>query len=130
MKKIFLLLFMLMLLSVLVGCDDSLYTVTYYEPVIVQPDTQTAHTINGYRKHFPTTGSESDYSDATDDSSSTISNKDNDVIYFGNKTTKKFHTQTCRYAKNIDKDKKIVFSSYSDAIEMEYSPCKICQKEE
>ncbi len=109
------------------GCDESFYTITYPEPVIVHPDNETAHTINGYRERFPTTsGSSSDITSSEENSSM----KEEYIIYHANTSTKKFHLQSCRYAKKMDKEKLLVFDDYDEAINMGYSPCKICQKED
>ncbi len=140
MRKIaFILLVALIFLSILMGCDDSFYTITYPEPVIVHPDNETANTINGYREKFPVTSeaaSEDKLSETSDTKPSSSESGlseysgsvDENTLYYANKTTKKFHLKTCRYAKNMDKNKLLVIGNYSEAVNMGYSPCKVCQK--
>lgn len=129
MRRLFILILTVLLMFVISACDDSFYTITYPEPVIVHPDAETAHTINGYRDKVPSVNNSSE-----ENSSFTESPQDNTtdeyIIYHGNKSTKKFHLQSCRYAKNMDKEKLIVFDSYDIAINMGYYPCKVCQKED
>lgn len=128
MKRILALVMAAVVALFLCGCDDSFYTITYPEPVIVHPDAETAHTINGYREKVPSVNTSSEESSSSDTSSE--SSDGQYVIYHGNKSTKKFHLQTCRYAKSMDKEKLIVFDSYSSALDMGYYPCKVCQKED
>ena len=119
------------MLSVFCGCDDSFYTITYPEPVIVHPDAETAQTINGYRAKSSSMNSSSKESVSSSVSVSTNESIDDvDLIYYGNKSTKKFHLHTCRYAKNMDSAKRVIFESYQIAISKGYFPCKVCQKEE
>lgn len=129
MKRVFGLVFAIIIAVSASGCDDSFYTIYYPEPVIVQPDAETAHTINGYRDKVPSVNSSSDNTSSSTDSSQEAINGEY-IIYHGNKSTKKFHLQTCRYAKNMDKEKLIVFDSYESALSMGYFPCKVCQKED
>jgi len=48
----------------------------------------------------------------------------NEMKYIGNRGTKKFHNESCRYANEI-KDK-VIFNSREEAVNGGYSPCKTC----
>ena len=127
MKRYILLLLSVFVVLFTVGCDGTLYTVTYPEPVIVHPDNETAQTINGYREKYPSISSSVDSSSEKPSNSSQNSNNEA-VLYCGNKSTKKLHLATCRYAKNLASEKKIMFEDYNDAISMGYVDCKVCLK--
>ncbi len=78
--------------------------------IVVMPDETTKATVNGYKKPKPET-----------DQTSEISNG-----YIGNKSSKKFHTSSCQYAKKIKAENKEIAKLKSDFTDKGYSPCKKC----
>ncbi len=46
--------------------------------------------------------------------------------YIASSNSNKFHTSTCRFAKNIKENNKVIFKNRSDAISQGYTPCKVC----
>ena len=59
-------------------------------------------------------------------SESSKSTKSSSGSYIASSNSNKFHTSTCRFAKNINDNNKISFKSRSDAINQGYTPCKVC----
>ncbi len=92
---------MLIALSLLLcGCEEK-----EREQVIFLPDSSAAATVNGYKSGEVFTP---------------------DVTYIGNSDSKKYHLASCRYAKSIDQNVAVNFSSKSDLDALGYSPCRVC----
>ncbi len=47
--------------------------------------------------------------------------------FWGSAKSKKYHIPTCRWAKKIKEDNRIVFASPEDAVKAGYEPCKTCK---
>ena len=50
-----------------------------------------------------------------------------DAKYIGNSETKVFHTLDCGHGKRIKKENRVYFKTRAEAIEAEYTPCKVCK---
>jgi len=48
-------------------------------------------------------------------------------VYIGNKLSHKFHRPDCRYVKKISPGNRTCFDSREEAINMGYTPCKVCK---
>ncbi len=120
MKKIFLILFAVVICICATSCEKE--EKLYPKPVIVEPDTSTYKTANGYKPLTSSPSETPDVQNNSDDSS------ENSVKYVGNRETKKFHKSDCRYAKNLAEEKKVSLMDYSSAISSGYTPCKVCNK--
>ena len=57
--------------------------------------------------------------------SSTLPNDDK-ATFMGSITSKKYHSQDCRYALKIKQENRIYFQSIEDAKGQGYLPCKSC----
>ena len=120
LKQIVGLMLLIIVLSLMCSCGNKpLYDVYYPKPVIVDPDEETAYTINGYK----------DTSVSSQDSSSTSPDLNYEGIYIGNKNSKKLHKTECIYAKNMKDENAEVFDSYDRAKIMGYVECSKCFKE-
>lgn len=116
MTKICTLLLIFICAVSLVGCDGGpLYDVQYAKPVVVEPDENTAYTINGYK-------------DITVSDDTASNNESEEVKFIGNKNSKKLHTAICSYVKNLNEENIEIFESLSDAKTRGYSECSRCFK--
>ena len=52
--------------------------------------------------------------------------EDEEVLYIGNKNSKKFHYPTCRAVTQMKDKNKVEFHSREEAIERQYTPCGEC----
>ena len=50
-----------------------------------------------------------------------------DRLFVGSKSSKKFHTMQCASGKKISEKNRIVFHSVAEASKAGYKPCKICK---
>jgi methylphosphotriester-DNA--protein-cysteine methyltransferase len=50
-----------------------------------------------------------------------------DKAFVGSKASKKYHTTTCRWGKNISPKNRVEFSSAAEAEKAGYIACKICR---
>ena len=121
MKKFLYLLLASALLIFLCSCDAKL-TKEYPKPVIVLPDEETASNVNGYKTEID--NSKDEPSSSADNSSETSANEK----YIGNKSTKKYHTTDCRYAKNMKEENMIIFNDFYEVEASGYSSCSVCGK--
>lgn len=125
MKKI-LMIFLILIFSVtFCGCfDEPLYDVNYPKPVIVEPDEDTAYTVNGYKDTTVTTSS--DFSETASSVSSNNSSTQYNGRYIGNKNSKKLHTTNCSYAKKLKEENIVIFETVNDAQAQGYECCSKC----
>ena len=115
MRRILLVFIAIVLLLLLTACD-AVSQKEYPEPVVVLPNDIMAETVNGYKA-------------LNNDESSSVdseSKNESESKFFGNKSTKKYHKKDCRYAKNMNEEKLVIFESQSQAFESGFSPCKVC----
>lgn len=116
MKKILL---VLVILSLCCGCaqnDNSGYSDT----VVKFPDD---NSVNGYKTEV-CSDELPDFVDANDAKAGKFIFKKEQFI--GNSNTNVFHRPDCRYAKKIDAEKRVSFTSRDRAVSQGYKPCKIC----
>lgn len=107
----------LLILIFLTGClqtKNNIDTVDHSITIVIPPDNETSYNINGYK----------DTTQIADEGLYDYY----DGIFFGNKNTKKYHKETCRYAKSMDESKMVFFDSSNEAKLMGYSPCSVCNK--
>ena len=116
MKKYFIILFVSAVSLFLCSCELKL-TKDYPKPVIILPDDEAANTVNGYKTEKPITESY----DATSSDDEMVK-----IKYIGNKNSKKYHTATCRYAKNLKEENMVIFETLEQATLSGYIPCSIC----
>lgn len=105
MKNIIFLVIILNVILCMCGCKNTKIN----ENTIVMPDSTTAETVNGYKYEKP------------------ITSKSITVTYVVNKTTKKFHLESCRYAKGSNTSSLAKVTDRNVLINDGYSPCKICK---
>lgn len=105
MKNIISLVIILIVILCMCGCKNT----ENNENTIVMPDSTTAETVNGYKSEQP------------------INSKSANITYVVNKSTKKFHLESCRYAKNSNTSSLMKSTDRSTLINDGYSPCKICK---
>ncbi len=105
MKHIISFIILLDVILCMSGCKNT----EINENTIVMPDSTTAETVNGYKLERP------------------ITSKAVTVTYVVNKSTKKFHLESCRYAKNSNTNSLTKSTDRSTLINEGYSPCKICK---
>lgn len=105
------------IISSLCSCDNrDTFSKENSVEIVVYPDEETAYTINGYK-------------DTSNVSSEEIASENEYTgKYFGNTSTKKYHLETCRYAKSMDEKKLKLFDDTLDAQIEGYTPCLICNK--
>lgn len=105
MRKI--LLFVVLLIIALSGCDD--YNIdkigSQDEVSVILPDEEIAATVNGYY----------------------IPPKEDEIRYYGNIVSKKFHTKDCVWVSKTDKINLKEFVDRNEPIKEGYIPCKICK---
>lgn len=82
-------------------------------PIVVMPDDKIKATVNGYKKEQE--------SKTETDNTITVANG-----YVGNKSTKKFHTSSCQYAKKIKEENLETSKIKSDFADKGYTACKKC----
>lgn len=97
----------------------------YSKPVVVLPDEETAYSVNGYKNTSSVFTSSS--STTSDQGSTTQSEEVYNGKYFGNKNSKKFHKEDCRYAKNMKEENLILFDERETAITTGYNECSVCK---
>lgn len=115
MRRILLVFIVIVLFLLLTACD-TVSQKEYPEPVVVLPNDIMAETVNGYK----TSNKDITESDPVE------LEAENNSKFFGNKSTKKYHTSDCRYAKNMNEEKLVLFDSVGHAFESGFSPCKVC----
>ena len=82
-------------------------------PIVVMPDDTARETVNGYKKE----------QEIKSENDNIISVADG---YIGNKSSKKFHTSSCQYAKKIKQENLETSKLRSDFTEKGYAACKKC----
>ncbi len=131
MRKLIILILFLILMFLFVGCQSSNATSSDTSTqIVVLPDTETAKNVNGYKNES------SDISSANDSTSLVVSSTVTDTVssepvssyYVGNKNSKKFHTQYCKYISSISDKNLHTFETEDDALNEGYSPCGHCMK--
>ncbi len=116
MKRIVALLLCFIMVLYCAGCDDKAPETPETEdntPIVIIPDYTTKATVNGY-KQFSTTKTET--------------KEDNEIPgeYYANKSSKKFHLNSCSYASNIKSENLHTSKSRDKLIADGYEPCKKC----
>lgn len=116
--------FILILCSVLALLNLSACNVhpmkEYPKPVIVLPYDEMAETVNGYKTDAPEPPASESNSSSSLDSSPT------EGKFIGNKSSKKFHTRDCRYAKNMKEENMVIFDDLDAARSAGYTACSVC----
>lgn len=115
MKRIVALLLCFIMVLCCAGCDDKSPETPETEdntPIVIIPDYSTKSTVNGYKQF----------------SNTTETKEDNDISgeYYANKSSKKFHLNSCSYAKSIKKENLYKTESRDELIGNGYEPCKKC----
>ena len=122
MKKLLLLLVLVPVVVCLCSCGeqtaDTKTSASEFTVILPKDDT-----VNGYRTKKPLTEQEDNTSS---DNKNNTSNQSHSDGYFINTSTKKFHSQSCRYAKQGSKNGKNVTQSRQELVNQGYSPCKVC----
>lgn len=121
MKKI-LLLFMLLIFTVLTGCNND-NVISTSEPsvtIVVEPNNITSNNLNGYKD---LSAKPSNHNKKDNNTSST---NPSNAQYIGNKNSKKFHISNCTYAQKMKNENAIYFNARADATSNGYTPCSKC----
>lgn len=105
MRRLFLLI--ILLTVILSGCDNSNTNIinSQDEVSVVLPDDETAATVNGYF----------------------IPPNEDEIRYYGNIISKKFHEKDCVWVSKTDKINLKEFVDRNEPIKEGYIPCKICK---
>lgn len=115
MKRVLITLLCLLLIISVAACGKpSTEEVESGEPVVIMPDIETAATINGYK----TIKNEA----PKEESKPSVSKME----YYANKSSKKFHSSECRYAKSIKDSNLFITTSRDELIKDGYAACKNC----
>ncbi len=104
MKRIFTFIIVLSVFLSLSGCKDNKIN----ENTVVIPDDNTAKTVNGYKSETP------------------LNPEVTTIFYVANKTTKKFHLESCQYAKSSNTANLTETTDRESLVNDGYSPCKVC----
>lgn len=86
-------------------------------PTVILPDDTAKQTLNGYRNNTEETKPEN----KTETNNPTFSE-----MYYANKSSKKFHLNTCSYAKSIKEENLLLGSDRASLITDGYKPCSKC----
>ncbi len=115
MKRIALILLCLSLL-LFCGCTEQKEAVKTENsgPIVIMPDSETAETVNGYKTLKEDSKTENTENDSINDG------------YIANKSSKKFHSSSCVYAKKIKAENIETSKNREDLIKKNYQPCKKC----
>ena len=76
------------------------------KPIVVMPNDEMRQTLNGYRAEKDESG---------------------EVLYIGNKNSKKFHFADCQYAKSIKDSNKISSFNRAELTNSGFEPCSNCK---
>ena len=129
MRKITVLFLILVLIFCVSGCTnaDSSSSDTDKQ-IVVLPDEETAKTVNGYRNNEAATSSDINLTSSALVSSNyeSAASQPETSYYVGNKNSKKFHTQYCKYVSSISHKNLHSFATIDDALNEGYSPCSQC----
>lgn len=131
MKKIIVFIITLTLVFCIIGCSDEQNSSSDTSTqIVVLPNEEIANSVNGYKND----SIESSHTD--NENSSVVSSKEGNIssqpessYYVGNKNSKKFHTQYCKYVSSISDKNLHSFETADQALEQGYSPCGYCMKE-
>ncbi|MBQ8203152.1 MAG: hypothetical protein IJZ75_02610 [Clostridia bacterium] len=55
-----------------------------------------------------------------------VENNSQQILYYANTNSKKFHKNSCRYASIIDNSRLYITESREELISENYQPCKVC----
>ncbi len=111
MKRIIALLLCCLLPLCFVGCSEKQEEPESTTPIVIIPDYTTKSTVNGYKQ----------FSKKENKEEEKVSNE-----YYANKSSKKFHLDTCTYAKSIKSENLYTTNSRDELISSGYQPCKKC----
>lgn len=107
---------MLMFAVLLCGCSYTNAKEEGSDEVVINMPTDDS--LNGYRL-------ESNYEET---SSAVNSSQDDSVLlYYANTNSKKFHKNSCRYAKMTSNENLYITESKNELINEGYVPCKVCE---
>ena len=56
-----------------------------------------------------------------------VAHAQTEVAYVGNKSSKKFHRPTCKWAKRIKSSNVVVFKIRKEAADSSFIACKVCK---
>ena len=117
MKRIIAIMLLMILVASFCGCTQKAQPETEdNSPIVIIPDYATKATVNGYKQF---TSNETKENKPAEENK--ISNE-----YYANKSTKKFHLNSCSYAENIKSENLYISKSRDELIGNGYEPCKKC----
>lgn len=117
--------------SLLCGCSDSTADLSGHDSGITI-NMPADGTVNGYRRPGAVVPAENSTGDEMPDvipAEGTVivsDTADSSQNYCGNKNSKVFHKSNCSFAKNMNDENRVFFSSRDEFIENGYTPCKSC----
>lgn len=119
MKKILSVLLCAMLILSLGACSANKQETTPEKntPTVIVPDETAKQTLNGYRNSYEKNDTES-----KPEENKPIFSKE----YYANKSSKKFHLNSCSYAKSIKEENLLLSGDRTSLIEEGYKPCGKC----
>lgn len=117
MKRYFSILFIVISLLLLCNCSgtDAKEEKQPEEVIINMP---TDDSLNGYK---------SESSNISSSSEATTSKEELFLLYYANTNSKKFHKNTCRYAKMTSNENLYITESREELVNEGYVPCKVCE---
>ena len=129
MKRIITAIIIMTLLICISGCTEEYGAQSDTNTqIVILPSEHIKDTVNGYKAEIYndiTSDPSTDIVSSSSESSSTLPESN---YYVGNKNSKKFHNQYCKYVSSISDKNLHVFDSVEDAINDGYSPCGTCMK--
>lgn len=117
MRKYFSIIFVIFVFISLCSCSDT-DAREEKQPEEFVINMPTDDSLNGYKSESSRTSSNSEV---------TTSNDDLFLLYYANTKSKKFHKNTCRYAKITSNDNLYITESREELVNEGYVPCKVCE---